>query len=310
MAILTQRFWSAIHLGGLTVPEAARRTWTQIIEHEILTRAAAVSFYAIADLVPFLALVIVLTAYGLPGIPRAAGNPSSAFAGPLEPLRDLIPGDALPIVARELRRLQEQPSTGVISLGLIAILWFSSSVFVAIMDAMNRILGVEETRPFWKQRLVALLMTVSQAAILIAALATILIWPQIIDWLGLGQAAALLATVLHGLAVFIMILLSFAIALYFGPDAEQHWEWITPGSLLGTPVVLLVSFLFRIYVQNWGHYTATYGSLGGIVALMSWLWMCSVVLLTAAVLNHVIKDASPLGKPSRKQRASSVVCSS
>ncbi len=307
MAILTARFWSAITLGGLTIREAARRTWQQIIEHEILTRAAAITFYAIADLVPFLALVITLTAYCLPWIPRVAGDDRSASVGPLEPLRNLIPDDAVSIVARELRRLQDQPSSGVISVGLVAILWFSTSLFVAIMDAMNRIMGVEETRPIWKQRLVALLMTLSQAAILIVALATILIWPQIIDWLGLSHSTAILATVLHGLAVFLLILLSFAVALYFGPDADQRWEWITPGSLLGTPVVLLVSYLFRVYVQNWGNYTATYGSLGGIVVLMSWFWLCSVVLLAAAVLNHVIKDASPLGRRSGKNRESTMI---
>ena len=236
-----------------------------------------------------------------------AGDDRSASVGPLEPLRNLIPDDAVSIVARELRRLQDQPSSGVISVGLVAILWFSTSLFVAIMDAMNRIMGVEETRPIWKQRFVALLMTLSQAAILIVALATILIWPQIIDWLGLSHSTAILATVLHGLAVFLLILLSFAVALYFGPDADQRWEWITPGSLLGTPVVLLVSYLFRVYVQNWGNYTATYGSLGGIVVLMSWFWLCSVVLLAAAVLNHVIKDASPLGRRSGKNRESTMI---
>jgi membrane protein len=296
MPIFTKCFWSALNLGGLTVREAARRTWKQINDHEILTRAAAITFYAIADLVPFLALVITLTAYCLPWVPSAAGSETSAFAGPIEPLRNLIPDDAVSIVARELRRLQEQPSTGIISVGLLAILWFSSSLFVAIMDAMNRIMGVEETRPFWKQRLVALLMTLGQAAILIATLATIVIWPQILRWLGLSQVSAILATILHGLTVFLLILFSFAVAMYFGPNADQRWEWITPGSLVGTPVVLLVSYLFRVYVQHWGNYSATYGSLGGIVVLMSWLWMCAVVLLAAAVLNKVIKDASPLGE--------------
>ena len=85
--------------------------------------------------------------------------------------------------------------------------------------------------------------------------------------------------------------------LYFGPDAEQRWEWITPGSLLGSALLICISLLFRVYVQNWGNYSATYGSLGGIVVLMSWLWLCSVVLLTGAEINKVIEDASPLGKP-------------
>jgi membrane protein len=296
MALFTKRFWSAMHLGGLSVREAATRTWAVMNEHEILTRAAAITFYAIAALVPFLALVIALTADLLPGIARGAGLGGDVDSGPGDPLRDLLPSDAASIVARELRRLQQGPPTGLVSFGLVAILWLSSSLFVAIMDAMNRIRGVSETRPFWKQRLFAMLMTLSQAAILIAVFGTIVAWPQILGSLGLSRGAAVLATAVHGFAVFLMILLSFAMALYFGPDADQHWEWITPGSLLGSLVLLCLSLLFRIYVQNWGNYSATYGSLGGIVVLMSWIWLCSVALLAAAALNQVIEDASPLGK--------------
>jgi membrane protein len=296
MAFFNKRFWSAMNLGGLTVREVAVRTWRGMIEHEILTRAAAISFYAIAAVVPFLALVITLTAYCLPGIPLSAGAEGATSVGPLEPLRDLIPGDAVSIVARELRRLQEQPPTGLISFGLVAILWLSSSLFISIMDAMNRIMGVEETRPLWKQRLIAVLMTLSQAAILIAVVATIIVWPQILGWLGLSREAAILATALHAIAVFIMILLSFAVAMYFGPDADQRWEWITPGSLVGSLVFILVSLGFRVYVQNFGNYDKTYGSLGGVMVLLFWFWISSLILLSAAQVNKVIEDASPLGK--------------
>ena len=169
------------------------------------------------------------------------------------------------------------------------------------MDAMNQIMGVQGDRPFWKVRLIAMAMTVSQAVILILAFVTTLVWPQILSWLGLSQVAAALATVIQGLTVIVLILFSFSLALYFGPDAEQRWEWITPGSLLGTLVLLCVSLLFRLYVQTWGNYSATYGSLAGVVVLMSWFWICSVELLAAAELNKVIEDASPLGKP-RGQR--------
>ena len=75
------------------------------------------------------------------------------------------------------------------------------------------------------------------------------------------------------------------------------WEWITPGSLIGTLILLCVSLLFRDYVQNRANYGATYGSLAGVVILMSWLWICCIELLAAAELNKVIEDASPLGKP-------------
>jgi membrane protein len=211
--------------------------------------------------------------------------------------QNLLPADAASLLGRELTALQEKPPTGIISFGLIALLWLSASLFVAVMDAMNRIVGVQETRPFWKIRLTAMVMTLSQAAILIVAFVSTLAWPQIIQWLGLNQIAAAFATIIHGLTVFLIILLSFSLALYFGPDADQRWEWITPGSLIGTLILLCVSLLFRFYVQNWANYSATYGSLAGVVILMSWLWICCIELLAAAEFNKVIENASPLGKP-------------
>ncbi len=299
-----RRLLSAMHLGGLTFREACLRTWTKINEHEILTRAAAISFYALAALVPFLALVITLTAWFLPRIAwllpwvkQDAADQVAAQANAIALMQSLLPADAASLLGREITAIQEKPPAGIISFGLIALLWLSASLFVAVMDAMNRIMGVQETRPFWKVRLLAMLMTLTQAVILIVAFVTTLIWPQIIKWLGLSLMVALLATAVQGLTVFFIILLSFSLALYFGPDADQRWEWITPGSLIGTLVLLCVSLLFRIYVQNWANYSATYGSLTGVVILMSWLWICCIELLVSAEFNKVIEDASPLGKP-------------
>jgi membrane protein len=138
--------------------------------------------------------------------------------------------------------------------------------------------------------------------------ATVLAWKQILHFLGVGEVAAVVVTAMHGLLVLVVFLLSFALALYLAPDAEQCWEWITPGSLLGAIVLLVVSVVFRVYVQNWGNYSATYGSLAGIVVLMSWIWLCVLTLLTAGELNKVIRDASPLGdcgsKPLREDGSS------
>jgi membrane protein len=167
---------------------------------------------------------------------------------------------------------------------------------------MNFILGVRETRSFWKRRAIAIVMTLSQAAILIAAVMTVVAWPQIVDFLELSRPGAILATALHQVTVFFTVLLSFALVLYVAPNADQHWEWITPGSLWGTAVLLAFSLLFRVYTQYLGNYSATYGSLAGIIVLMSWLWLSSIVLLTAAELNKVIEDSSPVDKHVGRKR--------
>lgn len=295
MSTTKRRLWAAFHLGGLSTREVASQTWSRINEHEILTRAAAITFYAIAALVPFLALVITLTAYLLPPPVREAVSGTSRAVGPMDDLLAVLPGDAASLVAREIQKLQDRPPTGLISFGLIATLWLSASLFVGVMDAMNVIVGVREGRPWWKQRLQGALMAVSQGAILIVVFVTVLAWRQILRYLGIDTTTAILVTIAHGVLVYAVFLLSFAMALYLAPDADQCWEWITPGSLLGSVVLLVVSVAFRVYVQDWGNYGATYGSLAGIVILMSWAWLCALALLTAAEVNQVIKDASPLG---------------
>ncbi len=294
MSTTMRRLWAALHLGGLSPREVVVRTYERINEHEILTRAAAITFYGVAALVPFLALVITLTAYLLPTASPASSGPART-GGPADILLEVLPADAASVVAKEIRHLQDGPPAALVSFGLLATLWLSSSLFVGIMDALNRILGVRETRPWWKQRLVAVLMSLSQAAILIVVFATIVAWPQILGFLGIDLPTALAVTAVHAVLVLLVFLLSFALALYLAPDAKQCWEWITPGSLLGSVFLLAISYLFRVYVQNWGNYSATYGSLGGIVVLMSWIWLCALALLTAAEINKVIKDATPLG---------------
>jgi membrane protein len=299
MRYSSKQLWPAAHLGGLTFSLAVRQTWASMTEHEILTRAAAITFYAIAALVPFLALSLTLTAYCLPWIPESAAGESTVMT---DMLGGLLPPDGASIVSREVARLQQQPPIGIISVGLITLVWLSSSVFLEIIAAMNRIEGVNESRPIWRLRLTAMLMTLTQAAILIAAGVTTVVWPQILAGLGLNQLGAILATLAHGITVFVVILLSFALAFYLAPDNHQRWKWVTPGSLVSTVILLFASVVFRFSVQHWGNYSATYGSLAGIVILMTWLWLCSLGLLAAAELNRVVEKASQRRTPRSQDR--------
>lgn len=290
MDATTRRFRSAMDLGGLTLREALRRTWIKLGEHEVMTRAAAITFYAVASLVPFLGLCALLAAHVLPQIATGKDVDVQGL------LNAFLPEEAAKLLVGQLESVRSQPGAGVASFGTLALLWLNSSLFMSVMDAANRIMGVRETRPYWKQRLIGVLMALVEAVLLILVLASTLLWPQILGLLRLDVVSAALATIAHGLTIFALVLTSFATAMYFAPDAEQRWEWITPGSLLGSILLIGMSYLFRYYVQRWGNYSATYGSLAGVVVLMSWIWLCSVELLAAAEFNKVIEDASPYGK--------------
>lgn len=295
------RLRSAFKLGGLTVPELARRSWKKIQENEIFTRAAAVAFYAMLALVPFLGLVLTLAVQALPDLTHLATGQEHNIADPTvnafqKTLDDLVPPEASDLIESAIAELQSRPKVGLLSMGLVISVWLASSLFLAIIDALNQIHGVEESRPIWKLRLTAILMTFIQAVILVGSLVAIVGGPELMTWLGLDRISQNLVTIVQWLTVMVMILMSFALTFYVGPDADQRWEWITPGSLLGMVLFVLVSLGFRVYVMNFGNYDKTYGSLGGVMVILFWFWLVSVILLTADQINEVIEHASPVGK--------------
>ncbi len=297
---LPLRLRQAFALGGLTPRELAVRTYRAIDENEVQTRAAAVAFYAMLALVPFIGLILFLAVQLLPDLAGVAGQAKGVGNMTVEQfqstLSQALPPEASAEIEDQIKRLQTQPPVGLLSFGLAITLWLASSIFVAIIDAMNRIYGVKERRGFVKIRLVAIVMTVVQATILVGSLLIIVAWPYLLRWFGLGSSAAILATVAQYSVVALMVLASFALTFYIAPDADQRWEWLTPGSLAGTALFIGVTLLFRVYVHNFANYGKTYGPLGGVMVLLFWFWISALVLLGAAQANKIIEEASPLGK--------------
>lgn len=300
MAFPPLRLRSALRLGGLTPRELVAKTWKAMDDHEIQTRAAAVSFYAMLAMVPFIGLVLTLSVQLLPDLtgasPRVNGLGNLTVAQLTAILEKALPPEAADQIKAEIASIQQKPPVGLISIGLAITLWLASSLFVAVIDAMNRIYGVQERRGFAKLRLLAIVMTLVQAAILVGSLVAVVGSNVVMSKLGLsGSGGFIGAAVLYG-TVMVMVLLSFALTFYVAPDADQSWEWITPGSVAGSMLFLGATFLFRIYVHNFGNYSKTYGPLGGVMVLLFWFWISSLILLGAAQVNKVIEEASPLGK--------------
>jgi membrane protein len=292
------RLREALTFGGLSVRKVAIRTWEMMNEHEIWTRASAISFYAMLAAVPFLGLVLLIVVQLLPDLTGGGGDhkiTDGAVTQLEATLHELFPKDVYNIVVDQITRIQKQPPVGLLSIGLIITIWSASSLFTSIIDALNRIAGVVEMRSYIKLRLIAILMTLIEASILVGSLLLILFWNYLLRKMGLSVAGRSVATVILYGVLILMVSLSFAITFYIGPDAKQRWEWITPGSLLGTFAFLLSSLLFRYYIEHLTHYDKAYGSLGGVMVLLFWFWISSTVLLAAAQLNKVIEDAAPHG---------------
>ena len=250
----------SLSLNGLSARQLAVRTWKRMEGHDAMIWAAAIAFYALFATVPLLALFLVVTVLQLPDLSGAGGRTSGLgdlTVDQLEAtLKSLFPREAYVLVRDQIARIQSEPPVGLISVAVAVALWVVSSLSLTVIDALNRTFGVAETRSFVRLRLTALALTLLQAAVLLGSLVAIVAWPQILRALGLDPngSVAWLATVVRWVAVFLTVLLSFALTFNVGPAARQRWVWITPGTLAGAVAFLAFSYLFRVYVQYYGSY--------------------------------------------------------
>jgi membrane protein len=286
MSLTRVRLREAWNWGGLSARELAIRTYEAMDRHDTLDRAAVVAYYGMLALVPLLGLVLALSV-------GARGD----VGAEIERLTaDFLPPEAHKLVSDQIQKIQHSTPVGLLSLSLLLLLWSASSLFVAVMDATNASYGVRDGRPWWKRRLMAIVLTLCEAILLIGASASIILWPYLTGWLHLGGLAEVAATVVQWVVVVVALLAAFALAYYFGPHVEQSWEWITPGATLGVLALVAMSLGFRLYLHFFSTYSATYSALAGVVLMLLWLYLAALALLVGAEINSVIEHAAPHGK--------------
>jgi len=278
-------------LGGLSVKELGRRVVHEVQEDDCLGRAAQLAYYFLFALFPFFLVLTTLLGY-LP-VPNLLDRL-------LETLAQMLPGEALQLVQDNVRELVTNRRGGLLSLGLLAALWTSSSALTAIMDGLNRAYDVEEGRPFWKVRLMAILLTVGLSAFIIVSLILLTFGPQIGGWIAdkvnLGDAFQMAWNILRWPVIVGLLILAMALIYYLAPDVEQAWQWITPGSVVAVVGWLLASLGFSFYVNNFGSYNATYGSIGAVIVLLTWMYVSGLFILIGGEINAEIEHAATDGK--------------
>ena len=223
-------------------------------------------------------------------------------------LGPVVSSDVLQIIQDQMRRLTHADSGGLLTFGALGALWSSSAALVSISEALNRAYDIEEGRPWWKVRLIAIGLTFGLAVVILAAMSLVLAGPTLAEWLGrrTGYGATFEWTwlILQWPLVVLLVALAIGVVYYYGPDAEQEWAWITPGALFAAVAWLGASLLFKFYVSKFTDYQATYGAVGGVVVLLLWFYVSSIAVLIGAELNSEIEHASPQGKaPGEKTTA-------
>ena len=276
---------------SLTWRHLAVKTYHEVVDDDVPGLAAQLSYYFFLALFPAILFGLALASFFPLG---TLTDDLSRLLGPV------VSPEVLTLIQDQMRRLANAESGGLLTFGVLGALWSSSAALVSIVGALNRAYDIEESRPWWKVRLLAIGLTVGLAVFILAALTLVLAGPSIATYLderlGMGSALKWTWLILQWPVALGLVAMALGLLYYFGPDADQDWAWITPGAVFGSVLWLLVSLATKLYIANFSDYNAAYGSVGAVMVVLLWLYVSSIAVLVGAEINAEIEHASVYGK--------------
>lgn len=263
------------------------RTGKEFGKDQITSVAGSIAYAVIVAIFPAMAALVSL--YGLFADPGEIRHQLSMLNG-------IMPGGALSLLESQLSRIAATHHSGLslaFVVGIVVSLWSAMAGMRAMVRGLNIAFETEETRGFVRLTLLCLALTLGGVLFLVVASAAVIAAPVVLGALHLGGLMSGLA-VLRWPLLFVMVVLALAVLYRFGPNrAEPRWRWVTPGSLTASVVWMLGSAAFSWYIENFGHYDATYGSLGALFGFLTWLWLSAVIVLLGAELNCEVERRTP-----------------
>jgi membrane protein len=259
-----------------------KRTIKEYNEDGLGDWAAALTYYGILSIFP--ALLVLVSLLGLAG--------QSTTQAVVDNVGQLAPGPATEILRNAITNLQNsQGAAGLLFfVGLAGAIWSASGYVGAFMRAANAIWDVEEGRPFWKTIPLRVAVTVvTLVLVTISALAVVLTGPlakTVGNIVGLGDTAVQVWDIAKWPVLVVLVSFMFAVLYYAAPNVKHpKFQWVSPGGLLAVVLWIVASALFAFYVANFASYNKTYGSLGGVIVFLVWLWITNIVILLGAEFN-------------------------
>jgi membrane protein len=285
-------------LGGLSIKQFVKVVIQGINEDNLLGRAAELAFNLILAIFPL--MICLLSIFGL-----FASHGSALLQSLFHYLSDALPPSAYKLFSKTVHEIARSSGGGKLTFGLVLSLWFASGGMSSMMSTLNGVYRVQDSRSFIKYRAIALALTIAIAILVVAALVLVLLGGDLSNYIAsfFGMhVPVLLVHIVQWVAVLFFLSLSFSLIYYFGPDLkEQHWYWITPGSIIGVILWLLASGGFRAYLHFFNTYSRTYGSLGAVMILLIWLYVAGLSFLLGGQVNADIEHAAAMhGHPEAK----------
>jgi membrane protein len=268
-----------------------KKTVARAMKRRLMGLSSEVAYNAMLALFP--AILVILTAIGL-----FADTLHIPLRNLVEQFTDVAPEQALQLIRDFASEISRRKNRGLFSLSFVLAIWVSSGALSAAMNALDQIHQIprEQTRPFWKAKLISLALTIGSIILLFTASFLVFISELVlklaVDFIDRNGASILLTAwrLLSWPLALSIVATAFAFIYRFGPSRWKPGTPIVPGAVLAAVSWAVVSGLFRLYVANFGNYNKVYGAVGAVIVLLLWLYMTSLVLLLGDQLNVIVGE--------------------
>jgi len=256
-----------------------------------LQMAAALSYYFVISIFPAILLVSAIVAY-LPGT-----NP---FDQVLSLMSGFVPRESIELLRKVLATVVTPNRSTLLSFGILGTLWTASGGFAAAIEALDIAYEVEEARPFWVTRPLAVGLTLLVGVLLLVALAVMIVGPQFGTWLALRTNLSWLFAqawpYIHWTAAVLFTVLAVESMYFLAPNVKQRFWATLPGAVFSVACWIALSYTLGFYFRSFAHFNKTYGAMGAVIALMVWLYWTSFFMLVGAEMNCQLAKETREGK--------------
>ena len=271
---------------GLSIYDVAIFFWKGLIKGAITTRASSLAFNFFLAFFPSIIVFFTL----IPYIPIEGLQDTL-----MELLGTVLPPSTNEITFQTLEDIINNPRGGLLSIGFILALYFSTNGINSLIEAFNSSYHIREMRPLIQQRILSLGLTILLSVMLIIAIGLIIFGTVVVNYLVNAEIITTSAAdlIIYGKWMVMLAMLFFGISILFhlGPALKSKWKLFSPGSIFATIFIITTSIGFNYYIQNFSQYNKIYGSIGTLMIILLWMYFNSIILLTGFELNASISNA-------------------
>ena len=282
-----------LSMTGLSWRDLICAIWWGAIRTNVVNRAAELAFWFLLGFFPMLLAVTSMVAI--------IGSKPDSQSILMTYLGEILPSGASGLVRQVLAQTTDSGRAWV---SFLFAIWSSSSATSGLIDTLNAIYDLKDSRPWWKSSLIAVALAMATGLLMTAALIIVVYGQVILETVVPGSPALLIWKIAQWPSAALLLIVALLGFYRFAPDAQQqNWKWLLPGSVAAAVIWMAFSVLFDVYVRHFSHFGLLYGSLGTLIILMFWFYLSGAAILIGGVVNAILEDsAAERGVPGARKR--------